>query len=314
MIYLFVWENYLRNKLLSTWKKSFSEKFSQHNIIYISNILNHEFSFFEQNLLSTWLFSQKNLCIIDDFPFTTGDEDSEEYIKFQTSFLDILPKITSENIIVLNNATVDKRSKIYKEILKIWEIKDFTLSDQNDIKNKLHEIYHWQVSQGALMKIIRLKWLHFWNIINELDKLFITKDFIDIADIEVITKDVEESIFEIINDILWNEIKKAIFKLRELSDFLDNPYLLYNSFASNLRFYFYIFQLKLLSYNNTQIKAILDVGNRSFLIDKEYKIDKIKYIKIYQNIASIDSKMKTGKMMGSEKIDMMYEIERSFLK
>lgn len=314
MIYLFVWENYLRNKLLSTWKKSFSEKFSQHNIIYISNILNYEFSFFEQNLLSTWLFSQKNLCIIDDFPFTTGDEDSEEYIKFQTSFLDILPKITSENIIVLNNATVDKRSKIYKEILKIWEIKDFTLSDENDIKNKLHEIYHWQVSQGALMKIIRLKWLHFWNIINELDKLFITKDFIDIADIEVITKDVEESIFEIINDILWNEIKKAIFKLRELSDFLDNPYLLYNSFASNLRFYFYIFQLKLLSYNNTEIKAILDVGNRSFLIDKEYKIDKIKYIKIYQNIASIDSKMKTGKMMGSEKIDMMYEIERSFLK
>ena len=71
------------------------------------------------------------------------------------------------------------------------------------------------------------------------------KDYIDVQDIALVTKDLEESIFDIINDILSCETKKAILKLRELSKSLDNPYFLYNSLAANLRVYFYIFTLKI---------------------------------------------------------------------
>lgn len=310
MIYLFVWENYFRKKLVKTWKTSFASKFSLHNIIHITNVFDYELSFFEQNLLSSWFFSEKNLFIIDDFPFGSDEENSEKSSKIQEYFLNILPKINPENIVVFNNQKADKRSKLYKEIAKVWEIKDFTISDEKELFAKIKEVYKDQISQNAIYKIIELKWLNFANITNELEKIFITKDFIDVKDLELLTKDSEESIFEIINDLLNCETKTAILKLRELASFLDNPYFLYNSLASNLRVYFYIFKLKISWKSSNEIKEILDLWNRSFLVDKSYKIDKKKFLEIYQKIASLDAKMKTWKMIWSENEDMIYEIER----
>lgn len=313
MIYLFVWENYFRKKLLKSWKDAFSKKFSEHNIIHISNIFDYELSFFEQNLLWGWFFSEKNLFIIDDFPFWSDEENSENISKIQNYFLNIIPKINTENIVVLNNNKVDKRSKVYKEILKIWEIKDFTINDEKELFSKLQEIYSSKISKNALEKIIELKWLNFWNITWELDKILITKDFIEIDDLALITKDIEESIFDIINALLQNQRKTSILKFRELAEYLDNPYLLYNSLASNLRTYFYMFKLRLIWKSNSEIKEILNLWNREFLVDRIFKIDKIKLINIYERIASIDWKMKTWKMFWSENSDMIYEIERCLI-
>ncbi|MDD5769730.1 MAG: hypothetical protein PHE25_02080 [Candidatus Gracilibacteria bacterium] len=313
MIYLFVGENYFRKKLLKSWKDAFSKKFSEHNIIHISNIFDYELSFFEQNLLGGGFFSEKNLFIIDDFPFGSDEENSENISKIQNYFLNIIPKINTENIVVLNNNKVDKRSKVYKEILKIGEIKDFTINDEKELFSKLQEIYSSKISKNALEKIIELKGLNFGNITGELDKILITKDFIEIDDLALITKDIEESIFDIINALLQNQRKTSILKFRELAEYLDNPYLLYNSLASNLRTYFYMFKLRLIGKSNSEIKEILNLGNREFLVDRIFKIDKIKLINIYERIASIDGKMKTGKMFGSENSDMIYEIERCLI-
>lgn len=313
MIYLFFWENYFRKKLINSWKKAFKEKYNEHNIIHISNVFDYDLYFYEQNLLSNSFFSDKNFFIIDDFPFENDDELILDSKKIQEYFINILPKIPKENIVVFNNEKIDKRSKLYKEISKIWEIRDFSIGDEKDLFQKLKDIYKDKVSVSALQKIIELKWLNFWNIVNELDKIFITKDFIDIADLELITKDIEESIFEIINDVLSDDIKNAILKLRNLRDFLDNPYLLYNSLASNFRIYFYIFKLKLLWKSNTEIKSILNLWNRAFLVDKNYKLDKNKFIKMYEKIAWVDWRLKTWKLLWNENIEIIYEIERCLI-
>ncbi len=313
MIYIFIWENYFRKKLLSTWKASFAEKFSEHNIIHVSNVFSHDLWFFEQNLLSSWFFSEKNLFIIDDFPFGSDDDTNADQKNIVELFLNILPKINPDNIVVFNSEKVDKRSKLYKEIVKNWEIKDFSIADENELFTKINEVYKWKISTKAITKIIELKWNNFSSISGELDKILISKDFVDVGDLAFVSKDIEENIFEIINDLLNEDISKAILKLRELSHSLDNPYLLYNSLASNLRFYFYIFKLKLLGKSNDEIKNILDLGNRAFLVWKNYKIDKNKFLRVYEKIASIDWKMKSWKLIWSENEDMMYEIERSFL-
>lgn len=313
MIYLFVWENYFRKKLLSTWKASFALKFSEHNIIHVSNVFSQDLWFYEQNLLSSWFFSEKNLFIIDDFPFWNDEDSNSDSKKFQEFFLNILPKINSENIVVFNNEKVDKRSKLYKEIVKLWEIKDFSINDEDELFSKINEVYSWKISQNAIQKIINLKWNNFSNISWELDKILIWKDFIEVEDLAFISKDIEENIFEIINDLLNNETSKAILKLRELAWFLDNPYLLYNSLASNLRVYFYIFKLKLIWKSSSEVKEILDLWKRSFLVDKNYKIDKNKFLEMYWKIASIDWKMKSWKLIWNDNEDFMYEIERSFI-
>lgn len=313
MIYLFVWEKYFRKKLLSTWKQSFAMKFDENNIIHISNVFDYDLWFFEQNLLSTGLFSSKNLCIIDDFPFSSEEDGNDQIKKIQAFFLEILPKINPENIIVFNQEKVDKRSKLYKEIQKSGEIKDFTIASEDDLLKKLQEVYRENASISIFKKMIQLKGINFSNIANELDKILITKEIVEEKDLVCISQDIDENIFEIINLYLGNQKKLSLLKLRELSQSLDNPYFLYNSLASNLRVYFYIFKLKKLGKSVSEIKEILDLGNRAFLIGKEYKISFEDFSKMYEKISSLDGKMKGGKLIGNQNQDMLYEIERSLV-
>lgn len=310
MIYLFVWENYFRKKLINSWKRAFKEKYNELNVIHIQNVFDYDLWFFEQNLLSSGFFSERNLFIIDDFPFSSDEESNENISKLQEYFLNILPKIISENIIVFNNEKIDKRSKLYKKILEIWELKDFSIQDENDLVKKLQEVYASKVSMSAINKMIELKWINFSSISKEFDKILITKDFIDVKDLDLVSKDIEENIFEIISDLLNLETKKSILKLRDLANFLDNNYLLYNLFISNLRVYFYIFKLKLLWKTNLEIKEILNLWNRSFLVDKNYKIDKNNFLKIYEKIVSIDGKMKSWKLIWNDWEDFLYELEK----
>jgi len=312
MIYLFVWEKYFRKKLINSWKEAFKNKYSENNIIHIQNYLEYDLSFYNQNLLSTWFFSTKNLFIIDDAPISVWEE-NDQILKFQEFLIKILPKIISENVVVFNNLKADKRSKLYKAILEIWEIKDFIIKDENDLKQKIKETYKDNISLQAINKLVELKWINFASISNELDKLFITRDFVDLSDLKEISHDLEESIFDIINDILALNIKSSILKLRDLDSFLDNFYLLYNSLVSNLRVYFYIFKLKSLGHKSSEIKEILDLWNRGFLVDRNYKIDKIKFEKIYKKLIFIDSRMKTWKLIWSDKNDLIYELERALM-
>lgn len=313
MLYLFVWENYFRKKLLSTWKQSFSEKFSEHNIIHVRNVFDYDFSFYEQNLLSNGFFSEKNLFIVDDFPMSLDENDSADIQKLHQFFLQLLPNIPQENIVVFNNSRVDKRSKIYKEIVKIAQIKDFSIENEAQMLEKISEVWGWKITTWAAKKMIELKWINFPNIQNELDKLFITRDTIDVKDLSLISKDIEESIFDIIHDILSIQTAQAITKLKELSYSLDNPYLLYNSIVANLRIYFYIFLLKKSGKRSQEIKDILDLWNRAFLVDRSYKISLDSFNTMYKNLIEIDANMKAWKLLGSENEDMMYEIEKSLI-
>lgn len=309
MIYLFVWERYFRQKLINTWKKAFEEKYSIHNIIHVKNILDYELLFYEQNLLSSSFFASKNLFIIDDFPYFL-EKKNDDLVKIENYFLNILPKIIDENIVIFNVEKIDKRSKIFKELEKYWEIKDFTILNENDLKNKLNEIYDWKISTTSINKLIELKWQNFSKISNEIDKLLISKDFIDIWDLKYISKDIEENIFEIINDILNLNKKEAILKLRELNNFFQNFYLIYNMLVSNFRVYFYIFKLKTLNKTNFEIEKILNLWNRSFLISKKYNIDYNSFLKFYENLISLDEKLKTWKMIWNDEKDLFYELEK----
>lgn len=311
MIYLFIWENYFRKNLLNTWKTAFWQKYSELNIFHITNYLDYELWFYDQNLFSSWFFSEKSLFIIDNFPIESWnvDENSKKYYDY---FIENLPKINNENIIVFNNFSADKRTKFYKMFQDIWEIKDFSINDEIELKTKLKTVFP-QIWNDIFQELITLKWLNFQSIKNELDKILLLKENIFLSDLKNISKDTTESIFEIINDILNLNFKLAIEKLNNLANFLDNNYFLYNQLIANLRVYFYIFYLKSLKKSSKEISEILDLWKRSFLIDKNYKIQKKDFYRIYKNLISIDSKMKTWKMIWSDNKDMIYEIEKSII-
>lgn len=314
MIYLFVWERYFRQKQLTVWKEGFQKKYDENNLIHIVNVLDYDISFFEQNLFWVSLFSSKNMLILDDFPFWWEEKEGESFDVLTQYFLENLKKVTDDHIVIFNSQKVDKRSKLYKEIVKIWEVKDFTLSDEADLKQKLEWVF-WDIfERGVLDALVEKKWLNFSLIVGEIEKLLLTKERITMADLEHISKQTEESIFEIINDILQNNMWNAIKKLKLLSKSLDNPYYLYNSFASNMRFYAYIFTFKILGKTSSEIKNILPLGNRAFLVDRKYAIDPKKFVLLYQQIAALDGKMKTWNLIWNDGDNLLYEIEKFLLK
>lgn len=310
MIYLFTWENYFRNELINKWKLAFWNKYSDLNIFHIKNYSEFSLNYYSQNLFSTWLFSSKSFFIIDDFPFWLNDANSDEYTDY---FLNNIEKVDSENIIIFNSNSVDKRSKLYKLITKIWEIKDFSIENQNDLEKKIIEIYNWKLDLNILRKIIDKKWVNFNLIKNEIDKILITKESLSLNDIENFSQDVESNIFDIINLTLNLDIKNALTKLNELNLFLDKPYLLYNMLVSNFRIYFYIFKLKENNLSNNDISNILQLWNRRFLLDKSFKINKLNFYNFYYDLLNLDSLMKNWKLIWNESKDFMYELQNRFL-
>lgn len=311
MIYLFLWENHFRKELITKWKNAFVEKYDELNIFHIQNYSDYEINFYNQNLFSTWFFSTKSLFIIDDFPFwVSNDDKSNIYIDY---FLNNLRKIDNENIIIFNVSTADKRSKLYKLIKEIWEIKDFLISDEQDMVSKLSWIYKTKVDLNILRQIVLKKWLNFNLIKNEIDKVLISKDSFELSDLENISNDVEWNIFEIINLTLNLDLKNAILKLKELNNFLDNPYLLYNMLVANFRVYFYIFKLKQQKINSREIWNILQLWNRSFLVDKTFKVNKNNFYEFYYSLLNIDNLMKTWKLVWNESWDFIYELQKIFI-
>lgn len=306
MIYLFLWESYFRNKTLRIWKKAFKEKYGDINLTHILDVSSNDVNFYTQNLLWGSFFSDKKLFIIDDF-FLNSDDFLKE------NFFSLIDKIPSDYILVFNEQEVDKRSKLYKKIVQIWEVKDFSINDRESLQKYLLKEFNWKIDINVINKFIELKWINFLLISKEIEKILILKDRVELSDLENISKDTEENIFEIVDLIMNDCIYKRIQKIKITYDFLDNPYMVYSMLCSQLRIHFYILLLKSKNIKSNDIKISLNLWNRWFLVDKKYKISFEKFKNIYNRLIDIDLKIKSGKLISNDLNDMIYEIEKCFL-
>jgi hypothetical protein len=95
-------------------------------------------------------------------------------------------------------------------------------------------------------------------------------------------------------------------------------YAFYNNLLANLRVLVFIQKLKNplapLSGKTESIAEILDLKNRSFLVNKRYKIDYKKLENFYISLINLDKKMKSGKMFDNGEEILQYEIEKEILK
>jgi DNA polymerase III delta subunit len=179
---------------------------------------------------------EKKLIILN-LPSENNDDTTEFLTK-------TIEKIPENNIVLFYTIHPDKRTKLYKKLVEKCLSKDFSISDNTDIKNIITKKYPDQISYSAIDTIIQYKSGNLAKIISEIDKLLITKDFIEPKDItENIAPELEESIFQIIDDILNKNILEAIKKIKTtLGDI--NVYAFYNNLLANLRTSTYIHTYK----------------------------------------------------------------------
>ena len=309
MIYLFTWnsEFLVREKTLN-WKNQYLKKYWDFNFVVFNDFKNINKDILTQELLSEWFMWEKKLIIIEWFPLSSNEKSSEltnlwEYLN------SIIDKIPENNIVVFSSANLDKRSKLYKSIKKIAiKIEEFNTKNSQDIFNIILSKYKWKIDNNAIDLLIRYKAWNLEKIISEIEKLLITNKNIDIDLIkDNIFPEWEESIFELIDDIMNLKLNNAIWKIETILSQV-NVYAFYNNFLANIRVFVYIYLLK--DNKQNDISKLLDLKNRAFLVNKNYKINFLQLKEFYIDIVNLDKKMKSGKLIWTEEKDFKYELDK----
>lgn len=317
MIYIFTGNlEILKNEALNKWKNQFIEKYSDFNLFHFKNLENIKIEDLYQSIISEWFFSEKKLIIIDISDKSNEKESKKDKIldSIKENILKSLEKISENNIVIINYTTPDKRKSFWKNLIKIWELKEFNIKNDVELKNFINSKYSWKIDNYAIEILINYKSKNPTKIIQEIEKLLILKDFIKREDIEKnIIPELEEDIFNIINLLLNKEKIQSIEKIWIILE-QTNIFAFYNSLLSNLRTNLFILKLKNENISQTEISNILWLWNRSFLVWKNYKITFEELRVFYINLVEIDKNMKTWKLIKNDLEDIKFEIEKCILK
>lgn len=305
MIYLFTWNNeYLVKEEIKKWKSKFLEKFWDFNVLVITNIDEIDKNFISENLLSTSFFNEKKLVIIENIEKIEKDDQKRDFL------ISILNRIPESNIVVFSSISISEKSVLYKKIVELWEVKRFDIKNTYETKVFLQKKYNWIIDDSAIDKIITYKSNNLSKIVNEIDKLIITKKTIKVQDIvDFIVPELEETIFAFVDKVLNKNLKWVI---KDLDVILENVdiYAFYNMFISNIRTTFYILFFKHLWYKSNHIASELWLWNRTFLVDKTYKISFNELSKLYNDLIWFDKNMKFWKLIWSTSEDLKYELQK----
>ena len=314
MLYLFTGNNrYLIQEEAQKWKHAFAAKFGIENVTHITSLDNISPDFIVENLVSRSLFSEKRLVLIDWFPYSwerafSGAADIEKLI------LDSLPQVAEETLVVFLSENPDKRKTGYKQLSKIAEVKQFSVSWEDEVFTILSNKYKNIIDSRALQRLIFIKWWDLQKSISEIEKLSITLSKISLQDVEtILIPEFEESIFVFIDTLLTKNKKKIFSEFQNLLDF-SNMYALYQSILANLRVFLYIEFLKSQKKSPNTIGDILKLWNRQFLINKRHSSSYKDIQTLYINLLNFDKNMKFWKFISSDEEDMKRELERVFLK
>lgn len=307
MIYFFTWNSeFLLREAVLKWKNQFISKYGDFNFAHIKEPENMTKDFLALNMLSSAFMWDTKFVIIE----LENDNLDEELSEF---FVKNLQKIPENNIVLFAFTNPDKRSKLYKELEKIWEIKRFDL-EHNKIFSVINSKYNWKIWISAISLLLRYKANNLNKIIQEIEKLSILYPFIDEKEVrENIIPELEESIFQVIDDILNLRIVDSINKINIIINEVK-IYGFYNNLLSNLRVNLFVAKLKKDGISANEIKKILNLWNRAFLADKNYRISYEKLQNLFTKLVNIDKKMKTWNIIWSEDLDFLFEIQRVLLK
>lgn len=306
MLYLFTWNSdYLVKEQVKAWKQRFISKFWEFNIVHIKNLEQTDNNFLAENISSGSFLSEKKLVIID--------LEKKNKPEKEEALLEILNNIPEDNIVLINVINPDKRSKLYKWLVKKSEVKEFNTKNDNDIYSIISKKYWNNISNAWINTIIRYKSGNLSKIISEIDKLLILFDYIDTKEItENIMPELEESIFQVVDNILNKQTNEAIKKIEIiLND--TSVYAFYNNLIANLRTNVYIMKLQNLNKPASEIWTTLNLWNRTFLINKKHRITYNEVMQLYTNLVKIDKKMKSWMLNWTTENDFKFELESNLI-
>lgn len=288
-------DRYSLNQKLKFWQESFVKKYGD-NSLEIIDSNKFDPNEFATNLEALPFLSEKRMVIIKDFLDNGNETEQKKIIKAIGNTPDFCLVIFHENEIP------KKTNPLYKKIAKIGHLEEFKALSPNEItkwitdKAKTDNI---KISFAAANYLSQQCGPELWTISNELEKLQlyadgkeISKDMID----ELCVASLTSSVFKLTDEVAQKNIKAS----------LKTFTILKNSGEDLIKIFFMLtrhFRIM------TQVHEMIMKGERAPEITKRLKqhpfvIQKTsqqarnftqeKFIKIYEEMLEIDTKIKTG--------------------
>lgn len=251
---IFFWtgENFLIDEKIFQWKKIFLEKHWEMNY--------EKFSFPEDSFqkIFNWILAppflaEKRLVVVKWLPYSAGIKEREKFSDEELeNFLEILPKIQEDTILVFVSPKADKRTKIFKWIQKIAKKEEFSHPDKkiSEWVKKFCDRKKINISEKNISFLLQFTWKNLYNIVNELKKF---KNFSWWNEIlkENIEKNIlnnsEVNIFKISALIASWDSKKAYLELQDLMRAWEEMHYIFNLLIRQFRLLLACFDLKYLS-------------------------------------------------------------------
>lgn len=152
---------------------------------------------------------------------------SEAQKKYWSGVFDELPDYIT---VIFSEAEADKRNALYKQLAKAGYTHEFPYMDERSLMQWTAKILgadKLSINASDAAYLVEICGPSMNNIKNELDKLIAykhEKSVVTREDIELVTvKDIENRIFDMINDVIRKQRKSAFEKLNDLKTLNEEP-------------------------------------------------------------------------------------------
>ncbi len=309
-LFLFHGDNtYALQEKLNLWKKEFRKKYDDYNLETIeANEL--DLRSFIPNVLSTPLFADKRLIILKNFLASKKEEDK----KTLAEKLDQIPETT---VLVFQEETApDKRLTLFKTLKKLATVEEFPVGDDNKTTSWLiqkAQKENLQISYSTAKYMLNMCGNNPWQLAQELNKLKsyigdreLTPDDID----KLCTPSLSASIFQLTDQLSRKNLKSSLHSFKLLNDSGED---LGRTFFMLIRNFRIIIQVKDLVERGCSEKEIAGkLKQHPFVIQKgvqqsrNFTMQKLK--EIYQDLLTLDTKVKTGIIKNQESDNKAYQL------
>ncbi len=296
-------ERLLMQQKLSSLKKEYHICEEDMNIITYWCHETPMSSIIEDALTPPFLSEYKMIVVKNPLFLTTAKQKdtSEEDIKM---FMDYLSKENPTTILVIyhDQRNFDERKKIVKELKKEVEFFDISKVDNQQLYRSTHQAIKargCEIDENALQLFLSRMPNDLLEISQEVNKLCLYTKHITMESIDLlVTKQVEENVFELTKAILNKETKECIQIYKDLIINNEEPIKLIVLIANSLRLLYQVKVLDRKGYNDQEIAKKLSLNPyrlRYIRQDgKDYEIKEL--LQKLDELSSLDVDIKTGKI------------------
>lgn len=295
MVYIIKSDSY---RLLDTKIKELTKEIDKENITHFDLTIDNLNTIIEE-CNYTSLFNDKKAIIVNNVNIFSTKYEYKEDMELLEKYLNN-PNNNTILIFITDNISVKKKCvKIIKDNKNLFELKKPIGEDLKKLVIDYLKINNFKIENSALTKLINNLNENYDFILNELDKVIVTKKdyLITNEDIDKYTiKLEEENIFDFVDLVIKKDTKNIFIKLEKYIQEKQEPAIILANIASQYRL---IYSVKnLIKDGFTEKDIALELGIHPYRVklahEKSYNYTNEELKEKLLSIGSLDEKIKLG--------------------